>query len=284
MISRPPWNSCPNTVAPWRWIDLGQPREAGDRRVGVRGQLRRRVAGRRVDAGDLDDDQPRAAPRPRLLVGDQPVRDQAVVGHDGVVPGRHDPVADRRAADRERREQAGERARRPCARRGSRAGAPDRAKPVAPDGRARSDRSPDGIGAPAAAIVPPWTGRRETPVHRRRRIAAIVARWLGRIGYRDAWDLQKALAARPRRRRDPATSCCSSSTRPCSPSGAARTSRTCSRRPAELDARGHRAPPRRARRRGDLPRPGPAGRLPDRPARRPRAAPAPVRPRARGGA
>ena len=86
--------------------DLGEAREARDAPVVVRRQLVRRVARGRVDARDLDDDEPDAAARPRLLVRDQPVRHQAVLGHDGVVPRRHDAVAERRAADAERREQA----------------------------------------------------------------------------------------------------------------------------------------------------------------------------------
>ena len=94
----------------------------------------------------------------------------------------------------------------------------------------------------------------------------------------------EAPRGRPRGRAGSATSCCSSSTRPCSRSGARPTSRTSSRHPAELEAPRHRAHPRRARRRGHLPRARPARRVPDPPARGPRPAPAPsVRPRARGG-
>ena len=149
---------------------LGQRREARDRLVLVRGQLGRGVARRRVDARNLDDDEPGSASRAGLLVRHQPVRDQPVHGHDGVMPGRHDPVADRRPADRGRLEQVGER-RAP--------GSPRRLH------LRRMARAPAGAQhrrAGRPAIVPGWDA------------SALSAHWLGRIGYRDAWDLQKGLA------------------------------------------------------------------------------------------
>ena len=54
------------------------------------------------------------------------------------------------------------------------------------------------------------------------------------------------------------------------------------RAPGAAGSTGHRAPARRARRRGDLPRPGTARRLPDHQARGPRAAAPAARARARG--
>ena len=50
----------------------------------------RGVAGRVMHAGNLHDDQARAAGGTRLVVGDQLIGDHAVVDHDRVVPGGHD--------------------------------------------------------------------------------------------------------------------------------------------------------------------------------------------------
>ena len=183
---------------------LGQTCEARDRAVVVRGQLGRGVAGRRVDARDLDHDQPRAAARPRLLVRDEAVRDPAVGGHDRVVARRHDPVPDRRAADRHRREQGGE---------GRRARG-IHARSIAPsDHRARARRAvrigssgKAGSGA-APAIVGPWTDGRREPAPR---------------STRPGWDASPTAmrgtsrsGSRPTARRAPsATGCCSWSTTP----------------------------------------------------------------------
>ena len=97
------------------------------------------------------------------------------------------------------------------------------------------------------------------------------------VDYLAAWDLQREVHARGRRRRAAPTPCCCSSTRRSSPPASApsRTSGRSTRRRA-----GHR---RRPRRQDHLPRPRPAGRLPDRPAARPRQGRR-LRPPGRGGA
>ena len=60
MISRPPWNSWPKTTAPLAWATSARRGTPGCTVV-VRRELVRRVAGGRVDARDLDDDEPDAA-------------------------------------------------------------------------------------------------------------------------------------------------------------------------------------------------------------------------------
>ena len=129
-----------------------------------------------------------------------------------------------------------------------------------------------------------WTATRcPRPLGRRRPIAApIEATWLGRVPYREAWALQKQLAAR---RADgaigdrllllehPAVLTL----------GRHADDRHVLADAAELKPTGDRGDPGRAWRRGDLPRPGPAGRLPDPRPRRPRPAAPAARAGARGG-
>ena len=106
-------------------------------------------------------------------------------------------------------------------------------------------------------------------------------RWLGRIAYRDAWDLQHRLVRARASGPGP---------RPADPPGARpgahpRQTRRRGARPRHPEgappAR-DRGDPRRAGRRGHVPRPGPAGRVSHRAARRPRHPPQAVRPGARG--
>ena len=257
--------------------DLGEPREARDAPVVVGRQLVRGVAGGRVDARDLDDDQPDAAARARLLVRDEPVRDQAVDRHHRVVPRRDDAVAQRHRPDAQRREQARERGPARCRRRERCPRLPS-AKHGAARGRRRRDRAcrDHRPGGPAGA----WSGACYRASHGGR---AIAARWLGRVAYRDAWDLQKRLAAA---RADGAIGdqllllehpAVLTLGRQADEAHVLATARRARRA-------GHRAAARRARRRGDLPRARPAGRLPDPAPRGPRAPPAAVRPGPRGGA
>ena len=67
---------------------------------GVRGEQARRVHRRR-----LEHDQPDAAPRPRLVVGDEVVRRQVLVDERGLVRGRDDAVLELDRTERERAEQ-----------------------------------------------------------------------------------------------------------------------------------------------------------------------------------
>ena len=73
--------------APMGVDGVGEPAESRDARVVRRHQHVRGVARGLVHPGDLDHDQPDAACCPRLVVGHEPVRDPAVLGHHRVVPG-----------------------------------------------------------------------------------------------------------------------------------------------------------------------------------------------------
>ncbi len=55
----------------------------------------------------LNDDQPRATLGTCLLIGDQPFRYMAVMGHDRIMTRRQDAVLDFHATDSERREEVG---------------------------------------------------------------------------------------------------------------------------------------------------------------------------------
>ena len=61
-----------------------------------------------MDARRPRDNKAYAAARPRLVVGSKSLSDASVVGKPGAVRRRDDPIAQREAANRDRREQAGE--------------------------------------------------------------------------------------------------------------------------------------------------------------------------------
>ena len=92
----------PRPVRPHGLGDAGEP---GGRlfpvaREGVRSQEPGRVDGRR-----LEDDQPDAAPSPRLVVGDEVVGRKVVVNERRLVGGRDDPVPQPDRPDQERAEE-----------------------------------------------------------------------------------------------------------------------------------------------------------------------------------